>query len=160
MNDETSRIVILEDDYNFAFLIKSALDGLAKEIVITESWDDALRNAQNGQVIWIDLRMPESPIEVSMERVRSLRKENDQIVIIVGSGFISPKIRADLERAGVDGCFYKGVDFKAQQVGALVIAAMMKATKRSYESHKKMLELALQWLKNRYPNADLTEAPH
>lgn len=147
------KVVIIEDEADFAKLIGRCLDGLADSVATFSDWIGALQHIDtyDDDVAWVDLRMPTSSEEDSIKHIAELRSRNKRIVIVVGSGYITAEVRAELDRAGADGCFYKTAEFKAEQVASLIVLGMMRANMRY--PNGKLLERALAWMKVRFPNA-------
>lgn len=148
------KLLIIEDDENFAQLVVRALDGLVDEAMTVCDWSKALLHieTEKDDCLWADLRMPGTSEEDSLEKIEALRKGNPRIVIIVGSGFITPTIRAQLSKAGVDSVFYKNAGFRAEQVASLIVLGIMRAKMRNGTFLDKLLERALGWMSERYPN--------
>lgn len=148
------KLLIIEDDPRFASLIVRALEGLADEVETVNDWAKAFIHieTEKDDAVWVDLRMPHSSEEDSIANITKLRNSNHRIVIVVGSGFITPLVRAQLDRAGVDGCFYKDAGFRAEQVASLIVLGMMRARMRNVTTNDKLLTRALEWLGERYPN--------
>jgi DNA-binding NtrC family response regulator len=147
------KLLIIEDDANMSVLVARALDGLADEVDRVDNWQQAFIHVETEKddVVWADLRMPDSPEYESIGNIAKLRALNRRVVIIVGSGFITPLIRAQLDRAGIDGVFYKSAEFRAEQVASLIVLGMMRARLRNTEFDNRMLTKALEWLSERYP---------
>jgi DNA-binding NarL/FixJ family response regulator len=143
-------LVIIEDDANFAHLVAQALDGLVDKVTVMDHWED-LPAIDANDLAWVDLRTPRSGVDDSIRHIHSLRQRRPDIVIVVGSGFITPEVRARLEQAGADGCFYKSSSFTAEQVASLIVLALSRATKRNYEANRKLLARALEWHSHRFP---------
>lgn len=147
------KLLILEDDRNFATLVCVALEGLFDEVQIVESWDKAEPLFSNQNVAWIDLRVSaDVSVEQAVLKIKTTREQNLDLVIVVGSGFITPELRAKLERAGVDSVFYKDSGFSPQQVASIIVAALMRASMRSGEKVRTLLTKALEWHHLKYPD--------
>lgn len=147
------KLLIIEDDKNIPILIERALEGLADTVVHLDNWEAAFEHIykHNDDAAWIDLRMPGSSEEDSIANIAKLRSLNHRIIIVVGSGFITPYVRAQLDRAGCDGVFYKDGGFRAEQVASLIVLGMMRARMRDVAFNDKLLTKALEWLSDRYP---------
>lgn len=147
------KLLIVEDDENFARLITRALEGLADEAEVVNDWHKAFIHieTEKDDALWADLRMPGTSEEESIERIKMLRESNPKIVIIVGSGFITPHVRSKLNKAGVDAVFYKDAGFKAEQVASLIVLGIMRANMRTPNFYAKLLTKALEWMHSRYP---------
>ncbi len=147
------KIIIIEDDTNYAELVARALEGLAKPAVVATSWEDAEQYLKepDTNVMWIDLRMPTSSEARSVEKIKDVRQRFSDIVMIVASGYITPIMREELKAAGVDGFLYKGDHFDPRQVASLIITAMMSASGRSAKVDKSLLPKALEWMHQRFP---------
>lgn len=149
-----TRLIIIEDDPLFAELVKRALEGLMESVMIASSWDEAQEQLDTSNLAWADLRLsPQCREQESIHRIEELRAKRPDIVIVVGSGFITPETRAKLERAGVDGCFYKDKHFSVNQVASLILNAIMRANLRGHEVNKKLLTRALEWMHEKHPHA-------
>lgn len=148
------KLLIIEDDANFASLVARALEGLVDEAVTVSDWKKAILHieTEKDDCLWADLRMPPHVTEFdAIENIESLRKTHPELVIIVGSGFITPLLRAQLNQAGVDSVFYKDAGFKAEQVASLIVLGIMRAKMRNGNFLDKLLERALGWMSERYP---------
>lgn len=146
------KLLIIEDDANFAYLVARALDGLTESVVVAQSWEEAKPHLAERQMAWIDLRLPPTTHEEeSVANIRALRMERPELVIIVGSGYITPELRARLDRAGVDAAFYKDASFSAEQVASIIIVALMRANLRGHVENKFLLQRALEWMHERHP---------
>lgn len=146
------KLVIIEDDANFATLLAHALEGLTESVIVVSNWTDARANMTGRDVAWIDLRLaPDTHEAESLREITQLREQRSDLVIVVGSGYITPEMRAKLDQAGVDACFYKDSSFSAKQVASLIVAAIMKANMRNNESTRRLLVRALQWMQDRFP---------
>lgn len=153
-------LLVVEDDPNFGELIARALEGLVERVNLVSNWHLAFSHLREEQddVAWVDLRMPSSDEAQSINSIELMRKHHSNVVIIVGSGYITPEIRAKLERAGVDGVFYKDGSFRAEQVAALIVLGLMKASKRSPHFNDKLLTRGLEWLRDRFPTTKVEAA--
>lgn len=153
----TLKLIVIEDDENFARLVARALDGLVESAERVANWREAFLHisTEKDDVAWVDLRMPGTSEEESIQNITKLRHENHRIVIVVGSGFVTPHVRAKLDRAGVDGCFYKDAGFRAEQVASLIVLGMMRARMRNEAFNDKLLARALEWLSERYPTVHI-----
>jgi len=151
---DTFKLLIIEDDQNLSEMIGKALDGLVDSCSQVDNWDEAFAHIEKegDDAAWIDLRMPKASVEESVQNIAKLRAGNQRIIIIVGSGFITPYVRAQLSQAGVDGCFYKSAAFKAEQVAALIVLGMMRAKMRTPTFNDKFLQRGLALMAQRYPN--------
>lgn len=147
-------VVILEDDENFATLVQRALEGLADSFTKIDSWTK-LDRTNRSEIMWIDLRMPDSDVKMSLDRIKELRSIDAEMIIIVGSGFISPEISARLHQLDTDGLYFKGGQFDPYQVASIVLLAIMRAKKRNPEAHAALLDRALKWMGKRFPEAAL-----
>ncbi len=149
-------VLVIEDDENFASLVAKALSGLADEIHIVSNWKDAFDRLDTGvdTAAWVDLRMPGVTEDDAIANIHTLRVHNPGVVIIVGSGYVTPYIRAKLERAGVDAVHYKDASFKAEQVASLITLGIMRASMRVPDSDRirKILSKALDWMTIRFPH--------
>lgn len=147
------KLLVIEDDPNFAKLVARALEGLADEVETVANWEEAFLHTEtkNDDAVWADLRMPGTSEEEAIANITKMRMLNFRIVIVVGSGFITPYVRAQLNKAGVDGVFYKDAGFKAEQVASLIVLGMMRARMRNETFNDKLLSRALEWLSERYP---------
>lgn len=147
------KLIILEDDAAFATLVARALDGLVSSVEIVDSWEKAAPLFHDRNTAWIDLRIyPNVTAEQAIVNIKGVRQENRDLVIIVGSGFVTPELRAKLERAGVDQVFYKDSRFSPQQVASIIVAAVMRASMRSGDKVRGLLDKALQWHHQKYPD--------
>ncbi len=145
------RFIIVEDDPNFATLVARSIDGLAeKPITVVDNWKDAMDQIENADVAWVDLRMPSSIEAESIKWVANLRKEHKRVVVVVGSGFITPEVRAHLEQAGIDAVYVKEGQYDPKQMASVVILALMKACKRNPDFDRRLLDRALEWMHERY----------
>ncbi len=147
------KVLIVEDDDNFAKLIRSALDGLADEISVVSDWTKAFLHisTEKDDVLWADLRMPGTFEQEAIENIETVRAANPRMVIVVGSGYITPIIRAQLNKAGVDSVFYKDAGFRVEQVASLIVLGIMRAKMRNGTFLDKLLTKALEWMSERYP---------
>lgn len=149
------RFLIIEDDETFALLVAKALDGLALPAITATNWEDAERFLEEAvaDVVWVDLRMPGVSTELqTIDRIRWLRTRFEDIVIIVGSGYISPEIRDQLKLLGVDEFLYKGSKFEPKQIASLIVRGIMAASGRGAKVDEKLLPMALEWMHERFPN--------
>lgn len=149
------KLLIVEDDRHIATLIGRALDGLADCVDCVDNWEAAFDHISrnNDDALWADLRMPGTSEEDAIANIAKLRSLNHRIVIIVGSGFITPHIRALLDKVGTDAVFYKQAGFKAEQVASLIVLGMMRSRMRDASFNDRLLGRALEWLSERYPTA-------
>lgn len=148
------KLVIIEDDPFFAALVARALEGLVQSVVIVSTWEEAAYHFPDRDVAWVDLRIsPEVKERESLEFIKKLRVQQPGLVIIVGSGFISPEFQLELEAVGVDACFHKDSKFSVEQVASIVLAAMMRANLRGNAETKTLLTRALEWMHHRHPEA-------
>lgn len=146
------KLIVIEDDELFAELIKRALVGLTDSVIMVKSWAEAQPHLAEQQMAWVDLRLsPEVRERESLEHIRNLRQQHSDIVIIVGSGFITPKLREDLHEAGVDAVFHKDTNFSAEQVAAIIIVALMRAEMRGSVEVNLLLQRAQKWMHERHP---------
>ena len=145
-------IAVIEDDEAFTTLLKSTLRGLSDDLHTFYNWTGADESVEAADIVWIDLRlMPDFGEEQSIARIEALRKKRPGLVIIVGSGYVSPLVRAKLDKAGIDGVFFKNHQFAAREVGILIVASVMRASLRGAEAHRELLERVLAWNSLRYP---------
>lgn len=151
-------LIVIEDDENFASLVAKSLEGLVDNVSVFSDWDNAFSTVQNttGDIAWVDLRMPTSSERQTIDRIAKLRSTHQDIVIIVGSGYITPEIRASLDRAGIDGCYYKGGKYTPEQVGSLIVLGLMRASKRNPNTMNAMLNKAMEWFHKKFPEASIT----
>lgn len=149
-------VLIIEDEITFAEMVGRAIEGLADEIHIVSTWVEAFERLKTDAdaVTWADLRMPNIDEDSAIDNIAKMRKQNPGVVIIVGSGYVTPYIRARLERAGVDAVFYKDASFKAEQVASLITLGIMRASMRVPDSAKikQILDKALDWMAKRFPH--------
>lgn len=152
MNDRI-RVIVIEDDENFAQLIGMTLTGLIEPISIVDNWEAAFEmiESERHDVAWADLRMPMSHEAETVLRIAHLRKINPDIVIIVGSGYLTPALQAELHRAGTDGIFFKGDRYDPKRVATLIVLGLMRVKKRSVKFNDQLLLKALQWMEQRFP---------
>lgn len=150
------KLIVIEDDPGFAHLIKETLTGFAESISVFDNW--GIANFEDCEVAWIDLRMPDSGERETVDRVKRLRAHNKDIIIIIGSGHITPELRDELDHLGIDGWYYKSANFTAGQMASLVILSIMKGVKRTSGLHKKLLQAGLEWLGKRFPAEELSAA--
>lgn len=152
------RVLIIEDDPHYADLVARALDGLAKPAVIVSDWEQAEEYLDkkdpegSTEVAWIDLRMPTSTEEESVERITALRARHQDLVIIVASGFLSDDIKSKL--SGVDGFLAKD-RFNPKQVASLIVLGILRSNKRLHRAGGELLNCALVWLHERYPGTTI-----
>ncbi len=149
------RVLIIEDDRNYADLVTQALGGLASPAQHAASWEDAEQylDATGPDVAWVDLRLiPGVGEQESAARIKALKKRYPEIVIIVGSGYITPQIREDLKDF-VDAFLYKGTQFEARQIASLIVQGMMRASARG--NSRLLLDQALAWMHAKFPSTNI-----
>lgn len=151
-------LIVIEDDTNFAMLVAHALEGLTDSVSVYSDWKDAferVKKGRQGDVAWVDLRMPSSSEKETISHIAKMRRDHNDIVIIVGSGYITPEIRAALEKIGADGVYYKGGKYTPEQIGSLIVLGLMRASKRKPHSMDSLLNKAMDWFHQKFPNIPL-----
>jgi CheY-like chemotaxis protein len=104
------RILIVEDQREVSRLLRSALETLQKDMIISEcpSGEEALLEAFSGQVDMLvsDYFLPGMN---GIELMGKIRKSNSRVKIILITGLADPNVRHMVSEAGADASFLKPV---------------------------------------------------
>jgi len=145
-------VLIIDDDPGYTMLIELALREFADVILKAMTWDEAdPLLSQNPDVAWVDLVVPPDGVQQSLQRIRQLREQNVQIVIVISSGYIEQSVAAQLDEIGVDAIMAKGQRFEPGQVAALVVLGMIKAEGRGVTRNREYLTKATDLMQKRFP---------
>lgn len=136
------RMLIIEDDEQYLGLLARYLDGLADEINIAKTWEEAERFVEVSAIMWIDLIIPPWGEEQGYIKIGEYRERNKNAVIFVVSGLPDNAARDKSLNAGADAYAEKMDVVKQTQVIALMISALMKAQEKGIPESLKFLEKA------------------
>lgn len=104
------KVLIVEDQPMIALLLKRYLTPLACEVQIAESKEQARRlllEARDFDLVTLDLNLPDSNAQQTLADLRSLRGDNQKLVIIVISGVMNMRHAEEIFAAGADGFMSK-----------------------------------------------------
>ena len=147
------KIIVIEDDANYAELVRHALDGLATSVQVFHNWEEA-RYAieQKPNVLWIDLAVTGVTFDDVTRNIGNARKDAE-LIIVVASGFLDAKRRKELEIVGVDFMDDKQNRIDPLQIASLIVLGILKAKRRGSKSAAALLDRALEFMHARFPDS-------
>lgn len=110
MNEKNIKIVMVDDEADFRKLMTFWLESKGYSIKAASSGQEgiALVQAENPDIIFMDLRMP---VMDGAETIRRIREFNKDVPIIIISAYVDdPKVKEAMPYV-ISGVFYKGKDF-------------------------------------------------
>ncbi len=110
MNEKNIKIVMVDDEADFRQLMTFWLESKGYSIKAASNGQEgvALVQAENPDIIFMDLRMP---VMDGAETIRRIREFNKDVPIIIISAYVDdPKIKEAMPYV-ISGVFYKGKDF-------------------------------------------------
>lgn len=125
------KIIIIEDNDRYSTAIKNILGGFADEVVVVRTWTEATSYFNDDpDVIWIDLELPDSDVEDTIHKIKDLRAQDSDVVILVVSGHVDPKVTQLAEKSGVDVVECKAMAATPRKLFSLIMLAMTRAVAR------------------------------
>lgn len=143
------KMLIIEDDVIYVGLLERYLEGLADEIIIAKSWEEAKQHIQVAQIMWIDLIIPPHNEDFAIVQIGEIRAQNSNAVIFVVSGVVSPDTKREALAAGADYFAEKMDHITQNQIIALMISALMKAQERGSRESLTFLQRARELINER-----------
>lgn len=149
------RTLIVEDDPSFAGLIQRFMSEISNDIVIVDTFKDAVRMLTIiplPDIITLDLALKDYNTEATISHIHVLREANEKSVILVLTGNVTDLDRERIINAGADALLFKtemmpmrskGKGFLANLYDA--VAALVKQPVR-YQANVKILELLAERL--------------
>lgn len=116
-------VLVVDDSAPMALLIAATLRGLAERIEVASTFAAAkewLQKLPFGLVL-LDLGLPDSFPEQTVERVSEMRETGAKVVILTGRWPIFSRITP--ETTGADAVLFKGDDQFREKLQAMVAAA-------------------------------------
>ena len=110
MNEKNIKIVMVDDEADFRQLMTFWLESKGYSIKAAASGQEgiALVQAENPDIIFMDLRMP---VMDGAETIKRIREFNKDVPIIIISAYVDdPKVKEAMPYV-ISGVFYKGKDF-------------------------------------------------
>jgi len=151
------KIIVIEDDANYAEMIQGALTGIADEIIICETWEQAqLAFEKKPNVLWVDLAVPGTDPDSVAKRIAGVRQSDGELIIVVASGYLTPERRAQLGAAGVDFMDNKMNRVNPLQIASLIILGMLAAKRRGARTIGPYLDRALDFMHARFPESAIS----
>lgn len=103
-------VLIIDDHGPWAELCSVLLRKVATKIRIAHTYADALvtLNKPNGfNVVMLDLDLPDSPPNFTVERIDSIRGTGRKVVVMTGTN-VTDDMRAKMKAHGANDLLYKG----------------------------------------------------
>lgn len=146
------KVLVVEDDPNYAEIVLKALQGFAKEIKLVRQWIDAeLLIKSKPDIAWIDLRLLDINLADELHRIKAIREDNPNLVIIIVSGYIDEDLYRKLKAIGVDYTSAKSDRIDPYQIASLTMLGLLTAVKRGVINLEPFINHGLKLLKQRYP---------
>lgn len=104
------KILIVEDQWPAAELLRRYLQVLGAEIEIAPTMHDAMQKIEAAppfDLITLDLNLPDSRTEATLERVKDIREKNPTGLVVVVTGMLGKKAEQRVIEAGADGLITK-----------------------------------------------------
>lgn len=102
------KILIVEDDPDTAALIAEWVKRIAREIIVARTMEECLaqieRQTPKPQIIILDLKLPDSTVMETLEKISSIRDKTPDSFIVILSGAVS---RIDPISKRADGFIHK-----------------------------------------------------
>lgn len=113
-------VLVVDDNPPMALLIAATLRGLAERIEVATTFYAAKEWLQKAafQLVLLDLGLPDSFPEQTIERVSEMRVGKAKVVLITGSW--PPNARQTPETTGADAVIFKGDGQFREKLQALV----------------------------------------
>ncbi len=105
-----SKILIVDDDANACILLKSFLEEMSHDVIVSYNGEDALEKVKNlnPDIMLLDINMPGID---GMEVLRRVRQFNDKIGIIMVTGIKDESEAKEAIKKGADDYITKPVDY-------------------------------------------------
>lgn len=103
-------VLIVEDDPGLAEMIARYLEPVADEVQIAYTMAEAERamaEAKELHLITLDLNLPDSRVNETLDAIPRLRKVHPDALIIVLTAMVDPHRELEVLDAGADGYMYK-----------------------------------------------------
>lgn len=112
------RILIIEDEQGVSKVLKHFLQPIASEIVVAANMEQALiaiSDAEEIDIITLDLGLPDSGVEESVKQIKHIRALRPTALVVVVTGQDMPNLEKEVMESGADGIIFKqGNDFTAK----------------------------------------------
>lgn len=137
------KVLVIEDDTAYAELIARYLKGLARELIVVGTWEEAEPHILNAvDIYWIDWFISGYADNFTEVKIGQIREDNKEATILVVSG--NPMIEARALKAGADLFECKTNLEKQGQVIAILMSALLNARRRGANTEV-FLHLARQF---------------
>ncbi len=138
------RILIVEDSPELARIIARYCKNIAREVIIAEDMTHAwaeIRKAEPFDLITLDLNLPDSGIESTLQRIHEIKQEKPDALVVVVTGVVRPEEEAKIISAGADGYMHK-LDFMGHPDTFLqTLYDIMSSVARNPKRYKKNVAL-------------------
>ena len=120
-----SKILVVDDDVNACILLKSFLEEIDHDVIVSYNGEDALEKVKNLEpdIMLLDISMPGID---GMEVLRRVRQFNDKIGIIMVTGINDESEAKEAIKKGADDYITKPIDFDHLEESLLVDLIMRK----------------------------------
>jgi CheY-like chemotaxis protein len=94
------KILVIEDDEALLSLMKLVLERASYDVYCAANGSDGIRlnEKENPDLILLDLRMPEMD---GIETLRNIRRNDDQVLVVILTGYASPDTIRDAAELNV-----------------------------------------------------------
>lgn len=102
-------VLIVDDHPQWAYIAAAILRTVTSKIQFAETWAEALTKIEkpNGfDVVMLDLGLPDSPAQNTLERINIIKKSGRKVVLTTGAW--PPDTAITPENCDADGVIYKG----------------------------------------------------
>ena len=99
------KVLIVEDETGMTTVLKMFLEPIASEITIAKDMEQALKEisgARDIEIITLDLGLPDSPVSVTVDKIKEIRRYRPSCLIIVVTGMDYPDLEAVAKANGAD----------------------------------------------------------
>lgn len=104
------KVLIIEDDPSMVTVLKMFLEPLSSEVIHAPNMEQALAeiaSAREIEIITLDLGLPDSGVNATIERIKEIRKSRPQSLLIVVTGQEVTDLEKIATSYGADGVIYK-----------------------------------------------------
>jgi len=102
-------VLIIEDFAPEAFIFAALLKRVARRVEIAHTMAEAwewLKRKNGFDVVVLDLALPDSTRQMSLDSIREIRGTGRKVVVL--TGHVDADTEATAIACGADACFYKG----------------------------------------------------
>lgn len=117
-------VLIIEDDNGVAEVLKRFLSPVASQVIVAQNMQtaiDALSSAVEIDIITLDLGLPDSGVQDTLEAIKAIKKTKPLSLVVVITGQEIPGLEKVAIEKGADGVILKqGEQFTARGILSLL----------------------------------------